>query len=399
MDLNYSPEEKAFQEDVRAWLGERLPADLVEKVKKGQRLGKEDYLTWHAILRERGYLAWHWPKEHGGTGWGPAEKNIFEEEMVAAGAPRIVPFGLNMLGPVLVQFGTDAQKAEYLPKILKDEQFWCQGYSEPGSGSDLASLRTTAVRDGDHYVVNGQKTWTTFAHFADWIFLLVRTDPKASKPQEGISFLLCDMATPGIEVRPIYTLEGEHEVNEVYLTDVRIPVENLVGEEDKGWTIAKYLLTFERTGIAGVGYSKNGLNGVKKAARATMKNGKPLLDDPLFAARVAEVEIDLMALEVFNNRVVAAAGAGKAPGAESSLLKIKGTQVRQEITDLMRRACGPYAIPDVPEAFDFGWNGEPPGPQHALPAARAYFNMRKTSIYGGSNEIQRNIVTKAMLGL
>ncbi|MEO1490722.1 MAG: acyl-CoA dehydrogenase family protein [Pseudomonadota bacterium] len=399
MDLSYSPEEQAFQADVRAWLADRMPPALVDKVRRGQRLVKEDYLTWHGILRERGFLAWHWPVEHGGTGWGPAEKNIFEEEMVAAGAPRIVPFGLNMLGPVLIQFGSDAQKAEYLPKILNDEQFWCQGYSEPGSGSDLASLRTTAVRDGDHYVVNGQKTWTTFAHFADWIFLLVRTDPTAQKPQQGISFLLCDMATPGIEVRPIHTLEGEHEVNEVYLTDVRIPVENLVGDEHKGWTIAKYLLTFERTGIAGVGYSKQGLRGVKKAAMDQQKNGKPLLDDPLFAARVAEVEIDLMALEVFNNRVVASAGAGKAPGPESSLLKIKGTQVRQEITDLMRRACGPYALPDLPQAFDQGWNEEAPGPDYALPAARSYFNMRKTSIYGGSNEIQRNIVSKAMLGL
>lgn len=399
MDLAYSAEEQAFQTDVRAWLKDRLPAALVEKVRRAQRLTKEDYLVWHEILRERGYLAWHWPTEYGGTGWGPAEKNIFEEEMVAAGAPRISPFGVNMLGPVLIKFGTDAQKAHYLPKILADEQFWCQGYSEPGSGSDLASLATKAVRDGDHYVVNGQKTWTTFAHHADWIFILARTDPDAAKPQEGISFLLCDMSTPGVEVRPIYTLEGEHEVNEVYFTDVRIPVENLVGEEHKGWTLAKYLLTFERTGIAGVGFSKQGLRGVKAAARDQQKDGKSLMDDPLFAARVAQVEIDLMALEIFNNRVVSAAGAGKAPGAESSFLKIKGTQIRQEITDLTRRACGPYAIPDLPEAFDQGWNGEPPGPDYALPAARSYFNMRKTSIYGGSNEIQRNIVAKHLLGL
>ncbi len=399
MDLNYSDEELAFQADVRTWLRERLPSALVEKVRKGQRLSKQDYLTWHAILRERGFLSWHWPVEHGGTGWGPAEKNIFDEEMVAAGAPRIVPFGLNMLGPVLIKYGTDAQKAHYLPRILEDTDFWCQGYSEPGSGSDLASLRTTAVRDGDHYVVNGQKTWTTFAHFADWIFLLVRTDPNAAKPQEGISFLLCDMSTPGLEVRPIYTLEGEHEVNEVYLTDVRIPVENLVGEENKGWTIAKYLLTFERTGIAGVGYSKAAVAKIRKLAARELKDGKPLLEDPLFAARLARVEIDLMALEVFNNRVVAAAGAGKAPGPESSLLKIKGTQVRQETTDLLRRAAGVYAVPDVPEAFDAGWNGEAPGPEEALPLARQYFNMRKTSIYGGSNEIQRNIVAKHMLGL
>lgn len=399
MDLSYNEQERAFQQDVREWLRRELPKDLVEKVRKGTRLQKEDFLRWHALLRSRGFLAWHWPKEYGGTGWGPAEKSIFEEEMVAAGAPRIVPFGLNMLGPVLIEFGSQEQKDHYLPRILNDDDFWCQGYSEPGAGSDLASLRTRAVRDGDHYVVNGQKTWTTYAHFADHIFLLVRTDPDAPKPQQGISFLLCDMATPGIEVRPIRTLEGEHEVNEVYLTDVRIPVENLVGKENDGWTIAKYLLTFERTGIAGVGNSKQAVRGIRKAAASQKVGNGTLLDDPLFAARLAQVEIDLKALEVFNNRVVAAAGAGKAPGAESSLLKIKGTQIRQETTDLMRRAAGPYAVPDVPEAFDPGWNGEPPGPEFALRAARTYFNMRKTSIYGGSNEIQRNIVAKALLGL
>lgn len=399
MDLSYNAEEKAFQADVREWLRRELPKDLVEKVRRGKRLQKEDFLRWHALLRSRGFLAWHWPKENGGTGWGPAEKNIFEEEMVAAGAPRIVPFGLNMLGPVLIKFGSEEQKSYHLPRILNDDDFWCQGYSEPGAGSDLASLRTTAVRDGDHYVVNGQKTWTTYAHFADHIFLLVRTDPKATKPQEGISFLLSPMDTPGIEVRPIHTLEGEHEVNEVYLTDVRIPVENLVGEENKGWTIAKYLLTFERTGIAGIGASKQAVKAVKRAAAGQKAGGRSLLEDPLFAARLAEVEIDLRALEVYNNRIVAAAGAGKAPGAEGSLLKIKGTQVRQETTDLMRRAAGPYALPDVAEAFDPGWNGEPPGPEFALKAARTYFNMRKTSIYGGSNEIQRNIVAKALLGL
>ena len=398
MDLTYSEEERAFQAEVRSYLAEALPPALVEKVRKGTRLVKEDYLTWHGILRDKGWLAQMWPKEHGGTGWGPAQKAIFDEEIVAAAAPRIVPFGLNMLGPVLIEFGTEAQKAHYLPRILEDVDFWCQGYSEPGAGSDLASLRTKAVREGDHYVVNGQKTWTTFAHFADWLFLLVRTDPDAAKPQEGISFLLCDMATPGVEVRPIYTLEGEHEVNEIYLTDVKIPVENLVGEENKGWTIAKYLLTFERTGIANVGNSKASVRAIRDLAAKQMKNGRPLLEDPMFAARLAQVEIDLAALEVFNNRIVASAGAGKAPGAESSFLKIKGTQILQETNDLMRRACGPYATPDLPEAFDPGWNGVPPGPEPALRAARKYFNNRKTSIYGGSNEIQRNIIAKAVLG-
>jgi len=399
MDLTYSDEERAFQADVRAYLREALPDWLTEKVRKGTRLVKDDFLTWHAILRERGWLAQMWPVEHGGTGWGPAQKAIFDEEIVAASAPRIVPFGLNMLGPVLIEFGTQAQKDHYLPRILNDDDFWCQGYSEPGSGSDLASLKTRAVRDGDEWVITGQKTWTTYAHFADHIFVLARTDPNAPKPQQGISFFLVPMDLPGIEVRPIYTLEGEHEVNEVFLTDVRIPAENIVGEVDKGWTIAKYLLTFERTGIANVGNSKASIRGIKRAARAQMKEGRPLIEDAMFAARLAEVEIDLKALEVFNNRVIAAAGAGKAPGAESSLLKIKGTQILQETNDLMRRACGPYAMPDLPEAFDPGWNGEAPGPDYALRAARKYFNNRKTSIYGGSNEIQRNIVAKAMLGL
>jgi len=398
MDLSYTPEEQAFRDEVRAWLAKRLSRRLSAKVKKGQRLTKADYLEWHAALRERGWLAWHWPVEHGGTGWTPVEKHIFEDEVVAAGAPRIVPFGVNMLGPVLIKYGSQAQKAYYLPRILDDADWWAQGYSEPGAGSDLASVKTKAVRDGDHYVVNGQKTWTTLGHFANRIFCLVRTDPDAPKRQQGISFLLIDMDTPGIEVRPIYTLEGEHEINEVFLTDVRVPVGNLVGPENDGWTVAKYLLTYERTGIAGVGYSKQALASIKRIARDQSQDGRPLADDPHFAARMARLEIDLMAMEIFNLRVVAAAGASRAPGAESSLLKIKGTQVRQEATDLLRRAVGPYALPDLPEAFDEGWNGQAPGPDYALPLARSYFNMRKTSIYGGSNEIQRNIVAKHLLG-
>ncbi|MBX2854894.1 MAG: acyl-CoA dehydrogenase family protein [Rhodobacteraceae bacterium] len=399
MDMNYTPEEQAFRDDVRAWLAAELPNPLAAKVKGGKRLHREDYLTWHALLRSRGWLAQHWPVEQGGAGWTPIEKHLFEEECVAAGAPRVIPFGLNMLGPVLIAFGSDTHKAHYLPRILSDEDWWAQGYSEPGAGSDLASLRTSAVRDGDHYIVNGQKTWTTLGHFANKLFCLCRTDPNAAKPQEGISFLLIDMDSPGVEVRPIITLDGEHEVNEVWLTDVRVPADNLVGEENKGWTYAKYLLTYERTGIAGVGYSKNALGHLKRVAAAQSHNGAPLSQDPLFAARMAKLEIDLLAMEMFNLRVVAAAGEGKAPGPESSLLKIKGTQVRQETTHLLRRALGPYAMPFLPEQFDEGWNGEPVGPDDAGPIATQYFNMRKVSIYGGSNEIQRNIVSKHMLGL
>ncbi|MEM6356645.1 MAG: acyl-CoA dehydrogenase family protein [Pseudomonadota bacterium] len=399
MDLSFTPEEQAFRAEARSWIAENLPSWLSDKVQAGKRLKKADYETWHRALQSRNALAWSWPEEWGGPGWSAVEKHIFEEEMVAAGAPRIVPFGVNMLGPVLLEFGTEAQKKHYLPRILDGTDWWAQGYSEPGAGSDLASLKTRAVREGDHYIVNGQKTWTTLGHHADWLFCLCRTDPEARKPQEGISFLLIDMSTPGVEVRPIITLDGEHEVNEVWLTDVKVPVENLVGEENKGWTCAKFLLSHERTGIAGVAYSKALVSHLRGVAGTERDGDRALADDPLFAARMAELEIDLMAMEIFNLRMVSAAGKGTAPGPESSLLKIKGTQIRQEATDLLRRAVGPYAMPYLPEQFDEGWNGEPVGPDHAGPLARNYFNMRKLSIYGGSNEIQRNIVAKAMLGL
>ena len=399
MDLSFTPEELAFRDEVRQFLADRLPPALANKVKGGKRLTKDDYLLWHGRLREKGWLALNWPVEYGGTGWTPVQKHIFEEECVKAGTPRVIAFGLNMLGPVLIKYGSDEHKNYYLPRILSDDDWWAQGYSEPGAGSDLASLQTRAVRDGDHYIVNGQKTWTTLGHFGNMMFCLVRTDPNAGKPQEGISFLLIDMTSPGVEVRPIITLDGEHEVNEVWLTDVKVPVANLVGEENKGWTYAKYLLTYERTGIAGVANSKTAFDKLKRIANTQKQNGKPLSEDPMFAARMAEVEIDLKAMELFNLRVVAEAGANKAPGPESSLLKIKGTVIRQEITDLLRRAVGPYAMPFVPEAFDEGYNEEPIGPDDAMPLASQYFNNRKLSIFGGSNEIQRNIVAKHMLGL
>ncbi|MBU2533183.1 MAG: acyl-CoA dehydrogenase family protein [Alphaproteobacteria bacterium] len=398
MDLSYTPEELAFRDEVRAFLKDKLPERLSSKVKAGKRITKEDYQLWHGLLNERGWLALHWPVEYGGTGWTPVQKHIFEEEAVAAGTPRIIAFGLNMLGPVLIRFASEEQKQYYLPRILNDEDWWAQGYSEPGSGSDLASLQTRAVRQGDHYIVNGQKTWTTLGQYANKMFCLVRTSTEG-KPQEGISFLLMDMATPGIEVRPIITLDGAHEVNEVYFTDVKVPAENLVGEENKGWTYAKYLLTYERTGIAGVAFAKTALDKLKRVAASQTQNGRPLNRDPLFAARMAQVEIDLKAMELFNLRIVAAAGANKAPGPESSLLKIKGTVIRQEITDLLRRAVGPYAMPFSPEQLEEGNNEEPIGPQGANPLAASYFNNRKLSIYGGSNEIQRNIVSKHMLGL
>ncbi len=398
MDLNYTAEEQAFREEVRQFLREKLPPEIAAKVKAHKRLTKEEIVRWQKILNERGWFALHWPKEYGGTGWGPIKRHIFEEEMAAAGAPGIVPFGVSMVGPVIIKFGTEEQKKKYLPRILNQEDWWCQGYSEPGAGSDLASLKTRAVREGDYYIVNGQKTWTTLGQHANMMFCLVRTNPDA-KPQEGISFLLIDMKTPGITVRPIITLDGEHEVNEVFLDNVKVPVENLVGEENKGWTCAKYLLTYERTGIAGVGMAKEGLRRLKEIASKQLKNGRPLIEDPGFRARIAAVEMELMALEVTNLRMVAAAQNGGVPGAESSMLKVRGTEIRQEITNLTRQALGPYALPYVPEARDAGYQGEPIGPEYANPLAAEYFNRRKISIYGGSNEIQKNIISKMILGL
>ena len=397
MDLNYTPEEVAFRDEIRDHLATNLSPRLSDKIARNLRLTREDLVEWHDLLNDAGWLAWHWPEEWGGTGWTPVQAHIFHEEIVYANGPRIIPFGVNMLGPVLIRYGTPEQKAHYLPKILTSEHWWCQGYSEPGSGSDLASLKTTAERDGDEWVINGQKTWTTLGHIADHIFVLARTS-KEGKPQEGISFFLVPMDIPGIEVRPIITLDGEHEVNEVFLDNVRIPAENIVGEENKGWTIAKYLLTYERTGIAGTAYTKQAMDSLKRAAQKMQSNGRPMAEDPFFAARMGKIEIDLMAMDVFNLRVVAAAGGGAAGGVESSMLKIKGTEVRQEMTDLMRRVYGPHALPFVPESFDEGWNEEPVGPEGAMIQANKYFNMRKITIYGGSNEIQKNTISKAGLG-
>ena len=303
-----------------------------------------------------------------------------------------------MLGPVLIRFGTEAQKRRWLPRILDGSDWWCQGYSEPGAGSDLASLTTRAVRDGDHYLVNGQKTWTTLGHYANRMFALVRTDPEA-KPQQGISFLLIDLDSPGVEVRPIITLDGEHEVNEVFLTHVRVPIDRLVGAENQGWTIAKYLLTYERTNLAGVGLSVAALQRLKVLAARIHQGGRPLLEDPLFAARLARVEIELENLKTTQLRVLATAAGGGAPGAESSLLKILGTQIRQEIQSLTRRAVGPYALPWIEAALTLEGAEQAVGPPGAATAALQYFNTRKLSIFGGSNEIQKNIVAKAVLGL
>ena len=402
MDLNFTPQEEAFRAEVRAFLDEKLPKRLSSKVADGKHLSKADMEEWHAVLNERGWLANHWPEEYGGPGWTAIEKFIFENESAIAHAPRIVPFGVNMLGPVLIKYGNAAQKAYWLPRILNGDDWWCQGYSEPGAGSDLAAVKTTAVRatdaQGEHYIVNGQKTWTTLGQYANMIFCLVRTD-LAAKKQSGISFLLIDMHSPGVEVRPIITLDGEHEVNEVFFTDVRVPVENLVGEENAGWTCAKYLLTYERTNIAGVGFSVAALARLKKVAARQTRNGKPLLDDPSFAARLARVEIDLENMKTTNLRVIAAVAGGGVPGAESSMLKIRGTEIRQEITSLVRRAMGVHARPFTQDMLDADYQGPQFGPEYSAAASAQYFNNRKLSIFGGSNEIQKNIISKMILGL
>lgn len=398
MDLNYTDEELAFHDEVRAFLEAELPASMSNKVKTGKRLTKEDMENWHAILNRRGWLAESWPVEYGGTGWNAVERQIFEDESFAAGAPRTLPFGLKMLAPVLIKYGSEEQKNHYLPRILDGTDWWCQGYSEPGAGSDLASLKMRAVRDGDHYVVNGQKTWTTLGQYANMIFCLVRTSTEG-KPQEGISFILVDMDTPGVTVRPIILLEGTHEVNEVFFDDVRVPVANLVGEENKGWTYAKYLLTHERTNIANVGANKVSLDHLKYIGRTQKVRGRPLIEDPLFAARLAQIEMELDAMATTNLRLLSSPDSVANAGPMSSMLKIKGTEIRQALNDLTRRALGPYAMPFVSEALDAGYNEEPIGPDYAAPVTQEYFNNRKITIYGGSNEIQRGIITKMMMGL
>lgn len=396
MDLNYSAEEIAFRDEVRIYLAANLPADLQHKVLNHKRLSKDDFVRWHKILAKQGWVATGWPEEYGGTGWTPTQRHIFEEECATAGTPRIMPFGVMMVAPVIMAFGNQAQKDYYLPRILNCDDWWCQGYSEPGSGSDLASLKTRAERVGDEYIVNGQKTWTTLAQHADMIFCLVRTDTSVRK-QEGISFLLIDMKTPGITVRPIIMLDEDHEVNEVFFDNVKVPVQNLIGEENKGWTYAKYLLGHERTNIAAIGLAKRELLFLKKIATQHFKNGKPLINDPVYATKIASLEIELIALEITVLRVISQ-DSGR-PGPESSLLKIKATEIQQRLTELMMEALGPYSLPFDAAFMEGETEHSVMDDDDAAPLASYYFNYRKTSIYGGSNEIQKNIITQMILGL
>ena len=404
MDLDFSAEDIAFRAEARAFITENYPAALRERQKSEDSLTKEDYFSWHRILAKKGWATPSWPAEWGGTGWTPTQKYIWSEEQARADAIPILPFGVAMLAPVLWTFGTEEQKQRFLPDIREGKISWCKGYSEPGAGSDLASLKTKAERikgdDGkEYYLVNGQKTWTTLAQFADWGFFLVRTDPTV-KPQAGISFLLIDMKSPGVTVRPIITLEGGHEVNDVFLDNVKVPVENRIYHENQGWTCAKALLLHERSGIAGVARSKRGLEKLRQVSRTQLGDGAgPLLSDPAFKRKVAELEIDLTALEFTELRTLAGESSGKGPGPESSILKIKGTEIQQRLTELALEAAGHYGAPYFRGFPVEGGNALPIGPDFAARAPTTYFNMRKTSIFGGSNEIQRNIIAKMVLGL
>ena len=400
MNVNLTAEEQAFRDEVRAFFAEKYPADIREKQDKGIPLAREDTIRWQKILYEQGWFAVNWPEEYGGTGWTPVQKFIFADEMAAANAPAVVPFGVSMVGPVIYTFGSEEQKQRFLPDILASNVWWCQGYSEPGSGSDLASLKTRAERDGDHYIVNGTKTWTTLAHLADWIFCLVRTSSDVARRQEGISFLLIEMKTPGISVKPIITIEGDREVNEVHFEDVRVPVGNLVGEEGKGWSYGKVLLQHERTNTAGPARSKNRLLLLKDKAARSIHDAAPLMDDRNFARKLAAVEIELKALEYTNLRTLASVATGKAPGPESSILKIKGTELEQAIDALFVEAAGYYALPYVPEQYTVDFPDENRvGYGTETKSSLRYFNNRKATIYAGSNEIQKNIIAKHVLGL
>ncbi|MGA9335436.1 MAG: acyl-CoA dehydrogenase family protein [Rudaea sp.] len=387
MDLNFSVEEIAFGDEVRAFLRDKLPHDIRQRVADddASRIN-EDIVRWQKILNAQGWGAPAWPPEFGGTGWSKTQQFIFENECALADAPAQLAFGVKMVAPVLMRYGSKQQQDYFLPRILKADDWWCQGYSEPGSGSDLASLKTKAVRDGDDYVINGQKVWNTLGQFADWIFCLVRTDFDC-KPQKGISFVLIDMKSPGITVRPTRLLDGSYEVNEIWFDNVRVPVANRVGEENQGWTYAKFLLGHERTNIAGIGVSKRELQRLKQMA-ATRKHGDTnLLQEPVFASRIAQVEIELRALEITNLRVIFAEAQQHAPGPEASMLKIRGTEILQRISELQVEVLGADAL---------AWSAHDSEASRVTPA---YLNLRKLSIFGGSNEIQRNIIAHMILGL
>ena len=400
MHVSFTTEENDFQKEVNSFFNEKYPADIKEKQNKSIPLEKEDFIRWQKTLYEQGWAAPNWPVEYGGTGWTPVQKYIFANENAKANAPAIVPFGLGMVGPVIYTYGNEAQKKKFLPGILASDVWWCQGYSEPGSGSDLASLKMRAERVGNEYVLNGTKTWTTLGHMADWIFCLVRTSSDVARRQEGISFILVDMSTEGVSVKPIITIEGDREVNEVHFENVKVPAENLIGEEGKGWTYGKVLLQHERTSIAGVARSQYRLSRLKEKIRNSDNTQPSLTGDNDFLKKIGQLEIELKALEFTELRTLAAVSVGKAPGPESSLLKIRGTEIQQKLDELFMEAAGYFSLPYVPQQYNL--NSDPE--EHVgfgadSVSSLVYFNNRKASIYGGSNEIQKNIIAKHVLGL
>ncbi len=392
MDLTFTPEEQKFREDVRAWVAASLPKHISHKVHNALHQTRADMQDWAKILGKKGWLGYAWPKEFGGPGWNSVQKHLFEEECAMAGAPRIIPFGPVMVAPVIMTFGSAEQQKRFLPGIASGEVWWSQGYSEPGSGSDLASLKTKAERVGDKYIVNGQKTWTTLAQYGEWIFCLVRTSSDG-KPQTGISFLLIDMKSKGVTVRPIKLLDGSVEVNEVWFDNVEVPAENLIGEENKGWTYAKHLLSHERTNIADVNRTKRELERLKRIAKA-----EGMYSDTRFRDEIAKLDVDVVALEMMVLRVLSAEKSGKQSLDVAGLLKIRGSEIQQRYSELMMMAVGPYSLPLIQEAMEAGWQGDAVGAAYCAPLASTYFNMRKTTIYGGSNEVQRNIVAQTVLG-
>jgi hypothetical protein len=393
MDLRFTPEQQTFREEIRSWVAASLPADISHKVHQSLRLSRDDLQRWARLLGAKGWLGYGWPKQFGGPGWDAIQRHLFEEECAMAGAPRIVPFGPVMVAPVIMAFGNAEQQQRFLPGIASGDVWWSQGYSEPGAGSDLASVKTRAERRGDVFVVNGQKTWTTLGQYGEWIFCLVRTSTEG-KPQTGISFLLIDMKSPGVTVRPIVLMDGEPEVNEVFFDNVEVPAENLVGEENKGWTYAKYLLGHERSNIADVNRAKRELERLKRIAAS-----EGVYDDARFRDQIAELEVDIVALEMMVLRVLSGETSGKKSLDLAGLLKIRGSEIQQRYTELMMLAAGPYSLPYIWDAMEAGWQGDHVGAAYCAPLAANYFNYRKTTIYGGSNEVQRNIVAQTVLGV
>ncbi len=394
MKLQFSAADEAFRLEVREFVKNKLPQAIQRKVEMGLRLTHADYVTWFRILEARGWLTPSWPVEYGGPGWNHVQRYIFDEETQLAGAPRIIASGIQMLGPVLHAFGTEEQKQKYLPDIRQSNTWWAQGFSEPGAGSDLAAVRTSAVLepDGKHFVVNGHKVWTSYAQWCSMMFALVRTDPNAAKPQEGISFLLIDMASPGLLVRPIRMLEGGADLNECFLDNVRVPVENLVGELNKGWSYGKYLLGHERTGIAGIGSCKQQL---ARARQLAAQQG--LSEDPDLQTRLAQFDVELMALEFTALRLLSAHQQSRTPGVEASMLKVRGTELRQAIFEMLVDIAGPDAVPFSADALDLGHLDEAVVDGSLAALAANCLDARKLTIYGGTSEVQRNLIGRATL--